>query len=75
MSLSPSILLIIGIIANANANILQIFQEEPPVPKYGYSPQFLQHTDAGKYSDFLLTLFMVIERISSWTLDIQRVEF
>lgn len=40
-------LLIIAISVLVDAHILRIFQVEPPVAKYGYSPQFLQHTDAG----------------------------
>lgn len=39
------------------ANILRMFQEEPPVARYRYSPQFLQHSEAGK--KLFIYLFVV----------------
>lgn len=40
--------IILAYVPLRRANILRMFQEEPPIPKYRYSPQFLQHTEAGK---------------------------
>lgn len=44
-----AIVIEIAVFSLTDANILRIFQVDPPVPKFGYTPQFLQHNDAGEY--------------------------
>lgn len=53
------VIIFMALIPFQNANVLRIFQEEPPVPRYQYTPQFLQHTEAGKrYYEFSFASFI-----------------